>query len=48
VNKTLSHWRDIGLLKSEPGYFIFDVEELKEVSSLASTAAGEWQEHTIT
>src|SRR3954454_25163877 len=32
VNKTLSHWRETGLLKSETGYFIFDVEELKEVS----------------
>jgi hypothetical protein len=48
VNKTLSHWRDVGLLRSETGYFVFDVDALKEISSLEATSAGEWQEHTIT
>jgi CRP-like cAMP-binding protein len=48
VNKTLSHWRDVGLLRSEPGYLVFDVDALKEVSSPDSTSSNEWQEHTIT
>ena len=48
VNKTLSHWRDTGLLKSEPGYFIFDVNALKELSSLELAAMDEWQGHTLT
>jgi CRP/FNR family cyclic AMP-dependent transcriptional regulator len=48
VNKTLSHWRDEGLLKSETGYFVFDVDALKEISSLDATSTAEWQEHTIT
>jgi CRP-like cAMP-binding protein len=48
VNKTLSHWRDTGLLKPEPGHFVFDVEALKEISSLDSASVSEWQEHTIT
>jgi hypothetical protein len=48
VNKTLSHWRDTGLLKPEPGHFVFDVEALKEISSLESASVSEWQEHTIT
>ncbi|MEA2835223.1 MAG: family transcriptional regulator, cyclic receptor protein [Methylobacteriaceae bacterium] len=48
VNKTLSHWRDTGLLKVEPGHFVFDVDALKEISSLDATSASEWQEHTIT
>jgi CRP-like cAMP-binding protein len=48
VNKTLSHWRDTGLLTSEPGYFVFDVDALKEVSSLDPASTSEWQEHTIT
>jgi hypothetical protein len=47
VNKTLSHWRDTGLLKADPGYFVFDIDALKEISSLEPTSAGEWQEHTI-
>jgi CRP/FNR family cyclic AMP-dependent transcriptional regulator len=48
VNKTLSHWRDVGLLKSETGYLVFDVDALKDISSLEAPSAGEWQEHTIT
>jgi CRP-like cAMP-binding protein len=48
VNKTLSHWRDIGLLTSEPGYLAFDVHALKEVGSLDPASSGEWQEHTMT
>ena len=48
VNKKLSHWRDTGLLKADAGYFVFDVDALKEISSLEPTSAGEWQEHTIT
>src|SRR5947209_9196567 len=48
VNKTLSHWRDIGLLKVEPGHFVFDVEALKEISSLDTASVSEWQEHAIT
>jgi CRP/FNR family cyclic AMP-dependent transcriptional regulator len=48
VNKTLSNWRDVGLLKSEPGYFVFDVDALKELSSLEVESMGEWQGHTLT
>src|SRR5438270_2141641 len=48
VNKTLSHWREVGLLKSEPGYFVFDVEGLKELGSLEVSAAEEWQRPTLT
>jgi CRP/FNR family transcriptional regulator, cyclic AMP receptor protein len=48
VNKTLSHWRDSGWLKNEPGYFVLEVNALKDVSSLEPGAGGEWQEHAIT
>jgi|SRR5947209_429357 len=48
VNKTLSHWRDTGLLKSEPGYFVFDVGALKDLSSLELAGIDEWQGHTLT
>ena len=48
VNKTLSHWREVGLLKSEPGYFLFDVGALKHLSSLEQASGGEWQEHAAT
>ncbi len=48
VNKTLSHWRDVGLLRNEPGCFVFDVAALKEVGSIEELAGGEWQEHAAT
>ncbi|MEA2856102.1 MAG: family transcriptional regulator, cyclic receptor protein [Methylobacteriaceae bacterium] len=48
VNKTLSHWRDTGLLKSEHGYFVFNVDALKDLSSLELAEIDEWQGHTLT
>jgi CRP-like cAMP-binding protein len=48
VNKTLSHWREVGLLKSEPGYFVFDVDALKAIGSLEPLSADELHEHTMT
>jgi CRP/FNR family transcriptional regulator, cyclic AMP receptor protein len=48
VNKTLSHWRDVGLLRNEPGFFAFDVAALKEVGSIEEAVGGEWQEHAAT
>ncbi|GAC1556011.1 MAG: Crp/Fnr family transcriptional regulator [Beijerinckiaceae bacterium] len=48
VNKALSNWREVGLLKSEPGYLIFDVNALKELASLDDTLGADWQGHTLT
>jgi hypothetical protein len=48
VNKTLSHWRDTGLLRSEHGYFVFNVDALKDLSSLELAEIDEWQGHTLT
>lgn len=48
VNKTLSHWRDIGLLKTEPGCLVFDLEALKELGSPDAVSSSEWHGHTLT
>lgn len=48
VNKTLSNWRESGLLKAEPGYLVFDVEALKELGSPDAVSSNEWQGHMST